>query len=426
MPEIKIHNGTSNDLGEKVMKIKKIFAHEILDSRGNPTIDCTVVLENAQCGRASVPSGASVGTREAVELRDDDPKRFNGKGVLQAIGNIEKIIAPALTEKPADVRECDKVMLELDGSANKSKLGANAILAVSMAVARAQAVANGKELYQVLQDLSGTDMPMCPQAMYNILNGGAHADNKIDFQEFMIMPVGQKKFADSLHTSVLVYQKLKKLLRDEGHSTGVGDEGGFAPNFDERQALDFLMQAVTASGFEPGKDVVFCLDVAASGFYKEESGKYVLGGEELDANGLIDVYKELCDEYPIYSIEDGLHEDDWDGWKVLTQELGEKIMLVGDDIFVSNPEIILKGVVEQVANAVLIKPNQIGSVTECLEAIATCKTNHYRTVVSHRSGETCDTFISDLAVGTNAGLIKAGAPARGERVAKYNRLLRIG
>jgi len=413
------------------MKIKKISAREILDSRGNPTVECSIELGNGMIATASVPSGASVGKHEAVELRDGDPLRYNGKGVLRAVEAIEKIIAPELLTKSPDVCVCDKIMLELDGTINKSNLGANAILAVSMAVARAQSFASGEPLYRLLQEISGTDQVFVPQAMFNILNGGVHADNKMDFQEFMIMPVRQEWFADLLHMSVLIYHKLKALLRAERYSTGVGDEGGFAPRFvsrkrsRERQALDFLLKATEEAGFEPGKDVVFCLDVAASHFYNNQEKVYLLNGEKLMAYELIDEYKQLIDEYPIYSIEDGLDEDDWDGWRVLTEELDNKVLLVGDDIFVSNPKRIMQGVANQVANAVLIKPNQIGSVTECLAAITVCKANHYKPVVSHRSGETLDTFIVDLAVGTNSRFIKAGAPSRGERVAKYNWLLDI-
>lgn len=414
------------------MKIKQIDAREILDSRGNPTIECTVTLENGMKGRGAVPSGASVGRYEAVELRDKDPNRFNGKGVLQAIDNITTRIAPALIGKQADIQFCDTQMLELDGTPHKSSLGANAILAVSLAVVRAQALFLGQETYEVLQTFSGVLSGEMPKAMYNILNGGVHADNKIYFQEFMIMPIGFSTFFDRLHTTVLVYNKLKTLLRDAGLSTSIGDEGGFAPRFingkrsREQQALDFLLRAVEAAGFEPGKDIVFCLDVAASQFYSKEEGCYLLYKEKLRAHDLVDEYKKLIDEYPIYSIEDGLDEDDWEGWKIMTEELGKKVLLVGDDIFVSNPSRIERGIRQGVANSVLIKPNQIGSVTECLDAITLCKKHDYDVVVSHRSGETCDSFISDLVFGTASPYFKAGAPVRGERVAKYNRLLEIG
>ena len=400
------------------MKIKKISAREVLDSRGNPTIACSVFLDkDGVMACSSVPSGASVGKHEAVELRDGDSKRYGGKGVLKAIDNIEKKIAPALIGKEPDFKACDKIMLDLDGTPNKSNLGANAILAVSMAVARAQALCEKKELYELF------GAKKCPQVMFNILNGGAHATNNIDFQEFMIMPLKGEDFAEQLHMSVSIYQKLRELLIKEGYSTGVGDEGGFAPclkkgdQSSEREALDFLLRSCELAGFEPGNDVVFCLDVAASQFFDKK---------KLTSVQLIDEYKDLCREYPIYSIEDGLPEDDWAGFVQMTQELGDKIKIVGDDIFVSNPERIKKAIEQGAANSVLIKPNQIGTVSETLEAIKICQDNNYDIVISHRSGETCDTFISDLAVGVGAQYFKAGAPCRGERVAKYNRLLEIG
>jgi enolase len=375
-----------------------------------------ISLDNGFVACSSVPSGASVGKHEAVELRDGDVKRYNGKGVLKAINNIENKIAPELIGKEPDFRLCDKIMLDLDGTSNKANLGANAILAVSIAVARAQALCEGKEVFELFGAKS------CPEVMFNILNGGAHATNNIDFQEFMIMPLKGENFAQKLHTSVLIYHKLRELLEKEGYSTGVGDEGGFAPRLKttdqsaEREALDFLLRSCELAGFEPGNDVVFCLDVAASQFFHEKN---------LTSLGLIDEYKELCREYPIYSIEDGLPEDDWVGFVQMTQELGSKIKIVGDDIFASNPERIKKGIEQGAANSVLIKPNQIGTVSETLEAIKICQDNNYDVVISHRSGETCDTFISDLVVGVGAQYFKAGAPARGERVAKYNRLLEI-
>jgi len=413
------------------MKIKNVSAREILDSRGNPTVECVLVLDSGQCVRASVPSGASVGEHEAVELRDGDPSRYRGRGVQKVIKNIETIIAPAIVGRSPDVGECDKIMLELDGTVNKARLGANAILAVSIAVARAQALCQGVEVYQLIQQmLNETDIIM-PSVMFNILNGGAHADNKIAFQEFMIMPMEYDRFADALHIAVSIYQKLKELLVADGLSTGVGDEGGFAPTFSngkvsrERQALNFLRNAVEAAGYELGRDVVFCLDVAASNFFSKEEGVYCLHKEKLKAQGMIDIYKDLMDEYPIYSIEDGLDENDWEGWECLTDELGKNVLLVGDDIFVSTPTRIARGIEKGVANAVLIKPNQIGTVSQTLEAIALCKKHNYEIVVSHRSGETCDTFISDLVVGSRSSMLKAGAPARGERIAKYNRLLEV-
>lgn len=432
------------------MKIKQITAREILDSRAIPTIECSIILENGSCApfgataTASVPSGASVGAAEAVELRDGDPARYGGKGVLRAIENITRIISPALVGKSPDVALCDKIMLELDGTNNKSKLGANAILAVSIAMVRAVAQVRGQEVYQVIRELfvngvsgrlSGSPEPSIPRVMFNIINGGMHADNDLAFQEFMILPIREQRFSDSLRVAVSVYHALKELLSTKGYATGLGDEGGFAPKLrpgkvlPERQALDLLVQAVTAVGLVPGKDILFSLDVAASSFFVAEKNKYQLHGHLLTADELVAYYAELVEAYPIYSIEDGLDENDWSGWQHLTgrlsKALGNKVLLVGDDIFVSNPERILKGIEQGVANSVLIKPNQIGTVSECLEAIRICHKHRYKTVISHRSGETSDSFIADLAVGTGAGLLKAGAPARGERVAKYNRLLEI-
>lgn len=413
------------------MKIKQIVAREILDSRGFPTVECCLVLDNLAQIKASVPSGASVGKREALELRDGDISRYNGKGVLRAIGNIEKIIAPALIGKIPNVFTCDKIMLDLDATRDKSKLGANAILAVSIAIIRAQALCQNMELYELLAEELGGVSPMLPAVMFNILNGGVHADNGICFQEFMIMPVRQGFFSDALQKTVLVYQELKHLLQKAGYSVGVGDEGGFAPCLKgtkqsaHREALDFLSCAVSDAGFSLGKDFVFCLDVAASQFYNSKENCYLLNGNKLSAGQLVDEYKNLVTDYPIYSIEDGLAEDDWKGWKYLTAQLADKIQLVGDDIFVSNVELIQKGIEEKIANAVLIKPNQIGTVSEALDAISLCKKNGYKVIVSHRSGETSDDFISDLVVGTSAGQFKAGAVTRGERVVKYNRLLEI-
>ncbi len=414
------------------MKIKKIEAREILDSRGFPTVECSVLLENNQITKASVPSGASVGKYEAVELRDGDAKRYFGKGVLKAIENIEKKIAPVIVGKEANFQEIDKIIIDLDGTSNKANLGANSTLAVSMAVCRAQALSERIALYELINEVCcGGGKILLPDVMFNILNGGVHADNTLSFQEFMIMPVGQNSFAEKLQMAVVVYQNLKKLLKQAGYSTNVGDEGGFAPKFGqdteigEKKALEFLIKAVELSGFDVGKDVVFCLDVAASQFYDEENKVYTLGNKKLGSDEMILLYDELLSTYPIYSIEDGLDEQDWDGWKSMTEKIGARVQLVGDDIFVTNSELIKKGTENHVANAALIKPNQIGTVTQTLEAIKLCKDSNYKTVVSHRSGETMDTFISDLVVGTAAGQFKAGAPARGERVAKYNRLLEI-
>lgn len=412
------------------MKIKRIFANQILDSRGMPTIECGVEIDNGHISKAAVPSGASVGKFEALELRDGDPKKYFGKGVLKAIENIEKKIAPKLiTEKP-DVKKIDQILLELDGTSNKSVLGANAILAVSIAVARAQAYSLSLPMYIFISQLFGKKEISLPKVMFNILNGGAHADNNINFQEFMIMP--QKDiFTENLHSAVLVYQNLKKLLHKEGLSCGVGDEGGFAPKFTknkempEKTALDFIVRAIEESGFIPGKDILFCLDIAATQFYDEESKTYQINDQKMNTNQLVEFYDNLVTSYPIYSIEDGLQENDWDGWRVLTEKLSSTVQLVGDDIFVTNPSRIQEGISKGVANAVLIKPNQIGTVTETLQAIKLCQDSKYKTVASHRSGETCDTFISDLVVGTGAGQFKSGAPCRGERVAKYNRLLEI-
>jgi enolase len=413
------------------MKIKNIQAREILDSRGCPTVECVLSLDDGTSVKASVPSGASVGKLEAVELRDGDKKRYSGKGVLQAIKNIENIISPALENKNIDLQEIDKILLELDGTENKSKLGANAILSVSIAVLRAQALQENLPLYKLISKLCGSEKTNIPKIMFNILNGGAHADNGIEFQEFMIMPLKTESASESIRIAAEIYAQLKKILRENGYSVGVGDEGGFAPTLKgasgskEREALLLLTKAIEGAGYRAGEDVAFCLDVAASQFYDEKLNKYELNNQKISAQQLIDVYKKLCDEFPIISIEDGLAEEDWSGWKLLTQQLGEKIQLVGDDIFVSNKKIIEKGIEEKISNTVLIKPNQVGTVTETFAAIEVCKKNNYKIVVSHRSGETADTFIADLVVGTNAGQFKCGACARGERVVKYNRLMEI-
>ena len=415
----------------KIMKIKKMFGREILDSRGWPTIECNILLENGTIVKASVPSGASVGKYEALELRDNDPKRYLGKGVLKAISNIEKIITRKFENTEPDFIKADKILLELDSTENKSKLGANAILSVSMAICRAQSLSLNVPLYELVGKTFNTEEFMIPKVMFNVLNGGVHADNNLSFQEFMIMPSEQKSFAKHLEMVVMVYNALKKNLHDSGFFVGVGDEGGFAPNLGsdkdsgERKALDFLIKAVKDAGFVPGKDIVFCLDVAASEFYDNNEKMYLLANKKLNSNQMIKLYEELVASYPIYSIEDGLDQQDWDGWKNMTESLGSKVQLVGDDIFVTNKSRIGKGIGFGVANASLIKPNQIGTVTETLESIKICQDNSYKTVISHRSGETNDDFISDLVVGTAAGQFKAGAPVRGERVAKYNRLLEI-
>ena len=404
--------------------IDNIFADEVLDSRGNPTVRATVVLSDGSSASAIVPSGASTGVNEALELRDKDPKRFHGKGVLKACENVNSIIANELIGlSPYDQAEIDNIMLELDGTENKSHLGANAILGVSMAVARAAARSLNMPLYRYL---GGSNALVMPTPMLNIINGGAHADNDVDFQEYMIMPTGFDDFDVALRASSEIYHTLKKILEKDGHPTALGDEGGFAPNFkNNEEPIEYILRAIEESGYIPGKDVKIALDIASSEFYKD--GKYVLAGEnrELSAEELVNYYAKLVDKYPIVSIEDGMAEEDWDGWKLLTQKLGDKIQLVGDDLFVTNKKLLQKGIELGVANAILIKPNQIGSVTETMETVRLAQRNGYRCVMSHRSGESEDAFIADFAVALNTGQIKTGAPARGERTAKYNRLLQI-
>ncbi|MBU4270087.1 phosphopyruvate hydratase [Candidatus Dependentiae bacterium] len=413
------------------MKIKKILAMQILDSRGWPTIECNLLLDNNYLVKSSVPSGASTGKLEALELRDCDKNIYMGKSVFKAIGNINNIIAPKFINKLPDFKIMDQELINLDNTENKANLGANAILAVSMAVTRAQAYMENLELYKFIGKIFGNNNFLLPNVMFNVLNGGAHADNGIPFQEFMIMPVGNYSFSEKLQRAVIVYQNLKNILKKEGYSVGVGDEGGFAPKILGSgkdiitKTLDLLVFAVKNSGYSVGKDIVFCLDVAASQFYNEKEKIYEIGSDNLNTTELVTFYDNLISSYPIYSIEDGICEDDWSGWKFLTEKLGGNIQLVGDDIFVTNPKLIKIGIDKKVANSVLIKPNQIGTVTETLNAIKLAKDNNYKTVISHRSGETMDTFISDLAVGTNSAFMKAGAPCRGERVAKYNRLLEI-
>ncbi|KTD23007.1 phosphopyruvate hydratase [Legionella londiniensis] len=406
------------------MHITHIRGREILDSRGNPTVEAEVLLDNGIIGRASVPSGASTGTREACELRDGDSKRYEGKGVLKAVAHINQDIHQALLHSPVeDQAKIDNILCELDGTKNKSRLGANAILAVSLACARARAKVLNMPLYLSLRQNKTMQMPV---PMMNVLNGGAHADNNVDIQEFMIMPVGARDFPHAIQMGAEIFHQLKAVIKRNGLSTAVGDEGGFAPNLESnQQALDMLMEAVIAAGYEAGKDVVFALDVAASELFG--NGKYHLASENrtLSSNELIQYYKNLVGQYPIASIEDGLDESDWDGWQALTQELGHTIQLVGDDLFVTNPEILEKGIQTGTANAVLIKLNQIGTLTETQQTIKLAHDNGYRSVVSHRSGETEDVFIADLAVGSGSGQIKTGSLCRTDRVAKYNRLLRI-
>lgn len=409
------------------MKITRVLGQEILDSRGLPTIECHLEIGGIWV-RAAVPSGASVGKMEALELRDGDAKRYAGKGVLRAIDHIETLIAPALLQKDPDVATMDALMCELDGTSQKSKLGANAILAVSLAVARAQALVNGLELYEFLaQYYSFT--PSMPYCLFNIFNGGAHGNNGVPFQEFMIMPVSQPSIEETLIIASGVYHALKDVLKKHGLAVTVGDEGGFASVLhstkkSEYIVLDLLMQAVERAGYSH-QHIVFALDVAASQFYDHEKQRYILGGKELQDQGMIDLYADLCAQFPLFSIEDALDEQDWDGWQRITQQLGSDVQLVGDDIFVTNPQFIQQGIDKHVANAVLIKPNQIGTLTQTMQAIKLAQAAGYKTIISHRSGETNDPFIADLVYATGAGQFKAGAPARGERIAKYNRLLEI-
>jgi enolase len=403
-------------------------AREILDSRGNPTVEVIGGTTDGVTATASVPSGASTGTHEAVELRDRDPKRYRGMGVKKAIENVERAIAPAMARAHLDLSqqsELDKFLCELDGSANKGKLGANAILGTSIACARLAAASLVLPLYQYV---GGTYASLLPVPMLNILNGGKHADSNVDLQEFMVAPAGAPNFREALRMGTEVFWALKSVLKEKNLSTGVGDEGGFAPNLkSNREALDLISEAVKKAGFSLGEEVLFALDPAASEFYDAGKNRYVLKGEkkELSPEEMVAYYEDLCKAYPIYSIEDGLAEDDWDGWKLLTERLGEKIQLVGDDLFVTNPKRLTLGIQRRTANAILIKPNQIGTLTETYETVQMAKEANYASVMSHRSGETDDTYIADLAVGWQTGQIKTGAPSRGERVAKYNRLLAI-
>jgi len=401
--------------------IKSVKAREILDSRGNPTIEVDVALSDGAFGRAAVPSGASTGAFEAAELRDGG-ERYLGKGVRQAAANIEKLIAPRVVgQNPFEQQVIDKLMIEIDGSPNKSKLGANAMLAVSMAVAKAAAEEAGLPLFRYV---GGTNAKILPMPMMNILNGGAHADNKIDFQEFMIPPIGAQTFSEALHWGAEIYHALKSVLKKRGLATSIGDEGGFAPNLESnRAALDLIVEAIGKAGYKPKEEIALAMDVAATEFFKD--GKYEFEGSALSSTEMIAYYKGLVDSYPLVSIEDPLSEDDWDGWKAITNELGSKVQLVGDDLFVTNPERLARGIESQTANALLVKVNQIGTLTETLDAVAMAHKAGYRSMMSHRSGETEDTTIADLAVAARCGQIKTGAPARSERVAKYNQLLRI-
>ena len=405
--------------------IREVFAREILDSRGNPTIEVEVQLESGMWGRAAVPSGASTGKREAMELRDGDAQRYRGKGVQQAVRNVEETIAPEIEGMEATEQAAiDQALLELDGTPNKSGLGANALLAVSLAVARAAADDSGLPLYAYL---GGVGARLMPVPLLNVINGGAHADNGLDFQEFMLVPAGADSFSNALRMGVEIFHTLKDTLKERKLSTGVGDEGGFAPQVRSTvEALDLLMQAIERAGYRPGEDVSLALDTAASEF-ADDNGRYHLrrAGEHKTSEELIGLYEQLIGRYPIVSIEDGLGEDDRPGWGMMTKRLGGRCQLVGDDLFVTNPAIIQQGIRQGLANAVLIKVNQVGTLTETLEAIELAKRAGYGTVISHRSGETEDTFVADLAVAVNAGQIKTGSVARGERTAKYNQLLRI-
>lgn len=408
------------------MKIARIVAREVLDSRGNPTVEADVQLEDGSFGRAAVPSGASTGKHEAWELRDRR-RRYNGKGVLGAVKNVREVIAPRLRGKDArDQRAIDGSLIELDGTPNKQRLGANATLAVSLAVAKAAAASTGVPLFRYLGGRKATTLPV---PLMNILNGGAHANNSVDLQEFMILPVGARTFSDALRIGAEVFHSLKSLLQEQGQITAVGDEGGFAPALQtNEEALKYIAEAVERAGYRLGRQVVLALDAAASEFYDEREVEYVFrksDGSRQSAAELVQLYANWAARYPIVSIEDGLAEDDWNGWKLLTEELGRKVQLVGDDLFVTNPERLRRGIEEGIANAILIKPNQIGTLTETLDTIRQAQQAGYATILSHRSGETEDTTIADLAVAVNAGQIKTGSPCRGERTAKYNQLLRI-
>ena len=403
-----------------------VFGREILDSRGNPTVEVEVVLDDYATGRAAVPSGASTGAFEAVELRDGDSERYLGKGTLKAVAHVNEEIADALIGMEADdQRGIDAIMLELDGTENKGNFGANAILGASLAVAKAAAESAELPLYKYV---GGANANMLPTPMMNILNGGEHADNNVDFQEFMIMPVGATSFAEALRWCAEIYHTLKKVLHEAGLGGGVGDEGGFAPNFTtNEEPLKYIVEACEKAGYKPGSDIMFAMDPASTEFYNAETGKYVLAGEgrELTSAEMVDYWEALVQKYPIISIEDGMAEEDWDGWKALTDRIGDKVQLVGDDLFVTNPKRLAQGIELGCANAILVKVNQIGSLTEALEAVQMAKQAGYACIMSHRSGETEDVTIADLAVATNAGQIKTGAPCRSDRVAKYNQLLRI-
>ncbi|NQV88084.1 MAG: phosphopyruvate hydratase [Parcubacteria group bacterium] len=420
-----------------MVKIQKIVGREIIDSRGNPTVEVDVFLDDGSFGRASVPSGASTGIHEAVELRDGDPERFGGKGVLKAVTNTNTTLDKELVNIDFDQKSLDNKMIELDGTENKSKLGANAILGVSMAFAKASAQSEKKPLYQYFKDISGTEKMMLPVPMMNILNGGRHAENSTDLQEFMIMPVGASNFREALRWGTEVFHTLKKILANRGLSTSVGDEGGYAPSLPSNEAaIEIILEAITKAGYEPGKDIFLAIDVAGSELYSpspEASAEQVKMGmyhlktenKKFTSEQLVDFYEKWIEKYPIVSIEDGLAEDDWDGWKLLTSKLGDKVQIVGDDLFVTNIKRLEKGIEEKSANSILIKLNQIGTVSETIDAILMAKKASFTSIVSHRSGETEDTTIADFVVGLGTGQIKTGSLCRSERIAKYNQLLRI-
>ena len=408
------------------MRITRVVAREILDSRGNPTVEVDLSV-NGVVGRAAVPSGASTGEREALELRDGDKTRYLGKGVRRAVANVNGEIAAAIQGKAFDQRTLDQALIALDGTPTKSRLGANALLGVSMAAARAGAAADGIPLYRHIARFAGTESNLLPVPMMNILNGGAHADSSVDFQEFMVLPAGMPTFADALRAGVEIFHALRGILKRAGHSTGVGDEGGFAPNLrSNREALDVVVEAIRAAGLKAGDEVFLALDVASSELWDGRAYVFNKSKEPTRASAdMVALYEDWTRQYPIVSIEDGVAESDWDGWKALTRALGDRVQLVGDDVFVTNPDILKKGIAEGVGNALLVKLNQIGTVTETLDAMALARQAGYATVISHRSGETEDTTIADLAVGTSAGQIKTGSASRSDRIAKYNQLLRI-
>jgi enolase len=414
-----------------MLKIQKVHGREIIDSRGNPTVEVDVTLDGGAFGRAAVPSGASTGQREALELRDGDKKRYLGKGVTKAVGHINGEIANALIGGDADQRTADEAMIRLDGTENKGRLGANALLGVSMALARASAAAAGVPIYRHLAGLHGgkDGGTVLPVPMMNILNGGAHADSSVDFQEFMVMPVGASSFAEALRAGAEIFHTLRGILKKKGHATGVGDEGGFAPSLSSnREAVDLVLEAVSQAGYKAGHNIYLALDVAASELWNEETRRYDFkksGEKTRTPDEMVSLYEDWVRQYPIISIEDGVAEGDWDGWRAITRALGDRVQLVGDDLFVTNTTILQRGIDENVANSILIKLNQIGTVTETLDAITLASRAGYTSIISHRSGETEDTTIADLAVATAAGQIKTGSASRSDRVAKYNQLLRI-